>query len=460
MFTSIAIIGRPNVGKSTLFNKLTKSRQAIVSDFSGLTKDRNYGYISFGDQKSLIIDTGGIAQDDSILKEDIAEQAWIAAEESNLIIFLLDGSQNLNKEDLDILTKLRKLNKNFITVLNKIDKKSQSLIKEDLTKKGLNDIFEISAEHSRNLINLRTFIKASLPKEKLKAPEGKKIAVLGRPNAGKSTFINKFIKQDRLIVSEIAGTTIDAISIPFTVNDDDFIFIDTAGIRKGYRNAHKVEYFSYVRAMHSVEECDVVIFICDATEGLVDQDLKIINMICEMGKPVVIAFNKMDLLSKKEKDKLYESKRAQSSFVDDFIKIEISGINGTGFKRLFRITNNVIDIAQKKYTTAALNKLLSKFVLQSAPPSVGGRQLKLKHIHFRGINPTTLIIHSNQDKKIPQNYRKYLENSLREALKLQSIQLKLIFRKSENPFKSKINKLTERQVKKRQRMMKHVRKKK
>jgi len=460
MFTSIAIIGRPNVGKSTLFNKLTKSRQAIVSDFSGLTKDRNYGYISFGDQKSLIIDTGGIAQDDSILKEDIAEQAWIAAEESNLIIFLLDGSQNLNKEDLDILTRLRKLNKNFITVLNKIDKKSQSLIKEDLTKKGLNDIFEISAEHSRNLIDLRTFIKASLPKEKLKAPEGKKIAVLGRPNAGKSTFINKFIKQDRLIVSEIAGTTIDAISIPFTVNDDDFIFIDTAGIRKGYRNAHKVEYFSYVRAMHSVEECDVVMFICDATEGLVDQDLKIINMICEMGKPDVIAFNKMDLLSKKEKDKLYESKRAQSSFVDDFIKIEISGINGTGFKRLFRITNNVIDIAQKKYTTAALNKLLSKFVLQSAPPSVGGRQLKLKHIHFGGINPTTLIIHSNQDKKIPQNYRKYLENSLREALKLQSIQLKLIFRKSENPFKSKINKLTERQVKKRQRMMKHVRKKK
>ena len=460
MFTSIAIIGRPNVGKSTLFNKLTKSRQAIVSDFSGLTKDRNYGYISFGDQKSLIIDTGGIAQDDSILKEDIAEQAWIAAEESNLIIFLLDGSQNLNKEDLDILTRLRKLNKNFITVLNKLDKKSESLIKEDLAKKGLNDIFEISAEHSKNLIDLRTFIKASLPKERFIAPDGKKIAVLGRPNAGKSTFINKFIKQDRLIVSEIAGTTIDAISIPFTVNDDDFIFIDTAGIRKGYRYAHKVEYFSYVRAMHSVEECDVVIFICDAKEGLVDQDLKIINMICEMGKPVVIAFNKMDLLSKKEKDKLYESKRAQSSFVDDFIKIEISGINGTGFKRLFRITNNVIDIAQKKYTTAALNKLLSKFVLQSAPPSVGGRQLKLKHIHFGGINPTTLIIHSNQDKKIPQNYRKYLENSLREALKLQSIQLKLIFRKSENPFKSKINKLTERQVKKRQRMMKHVRKKK
>jgi len=458
MFTSIAIIGRPNVGKSTLFNKLTKSRQAIVSDFSGLTKDRNYGYISFGEQKSLLIDTGGISQDDSILKEDIAEQAWIAAEESSLIIFLLDGSQNLNKEDLDILSRLRKLNKIFITVLNKIDKKSDALIKEDLNNEGINNFFEISAEHSKNLIDLRSYIKKSLPNKQTKVPEGKKIAILGRPNAGKSTFINKFIKEDRLIVSEIAGTTIDAISIPFSANDDDFIFIDTAGIRKGYRNAHKIEYFSYVRAMHSVETCDVVIFMCDASEGLVDQDLKIINMVSEMGKPLVLAFNKMDLLSKRQKDDLYETKRVQSNFVDNFFKIEISGIKGKGFKKLFKVTNNVIENAQKKYTTSSLNKLLEKFIFQSAPPSVNGRQLKLKHVHFGGINPTTLVIHSNQDKKIPQNYKKYLENSFRSSLKLQSIQLKLIFRKSDNPFENKVNKLTERQIKKRQRMMKHVKK--
>ena len=458
MFTSIAIIGRPNVGKSTLFNKLTKSRQAIVSDFSGLTKDRNYGYISFGEQKSLLIDTGGIAQDDTILKEDIAEQAWIAAEESSLIIFLLDGSQNLNKEDLDILSRLRKLNKTFITVLNKIDKKSDALIKEDLNKKGINNFFEISAEHSKNLLDLRSFIKNSLPINQTQVHEGKKIAILGRPNAGKSTFINKFIKEDRLIVSEIAGTTIDAISIPFSVNDDDFVFIDTAGIRKGYRNAHKIEYFSYVRAMHSVETCDVVIFMCDASEGLVDQDLKIINMVSEMGKPLVLAFNKMDLLTKRQKDDLYETKRVQSNFVDNFFKIEISGIKGRGFKKLFKVTNNVIENAQKKYTTSSLNKLLEKFTTQSAPPSVNGRQLKLKHIHFGGINPTTLVIHSNQDKKIPQNYKKYLENSFRSSLKLQSIQLKLIFRKSDNPFENKVNKLTDRQIKKRQRMMKHVKK--
>jgi len=460
MFTSIAIIGRPNVGKSTLFNKLTKTRQAIVSDFSGLTKDRNYGYISFGDKKSLLIDTGGIAQDDSILKEDIAEQAWIAAEESNLIIFLLDGSEALNKEDLDILGRLRKLNKKYITVLNKVDKKSDSVIKDDLDKQGIKNIFEVSAEHSINITDLKSYIKNSLPESESDFPKGKKIAILGRPNAGKSTFINKFIKEDRLIVSEIAGTTIDAISIPFSINDEDFIFIDTAGIRKGYRNAHKIEYFSYVRAMHSVEECSVVIFICDASEGLVDQDLKIINMICEMGKPVVIAFNKMDLLSKKDKDALYKTKKMQSTFIADFIKVEISGIQGKGFKRLFKITNDVINRAQKKYSTAVLNKLLSKFTNQSAPPSVGGRQLKLKHIHFGGMNPTTFIIHSNQDKKIPQNYKKYLENSFRSALKLHSVQLKLIFRKSENPFDGRVNKLTERQIKKRQRMLKHVKKSK
>ena len=460
MFTSIAIIGRPNVGKSTLFNKLTKSRKAIVSDYSGLTKDRNYGYVVFGDQKSLIIDTGGIAQDNSILKEDIAEQAWIAAEEASLIIFLIDGSENLIKEDLDILTRLRKLDKKFITVLNKSDKKTDSIVKEDISKMGIKEFFEISAEHSRNIADLRSFIKESLPKNKFETPDGKKIAVLGRPNAGKSTFINKFINKDRLIVSEVAGTTIDAISIPFSVGGSDFIFIDTAGIRKGYKTSHKIEYFSYVRAMHSVEECDIVIFICDAQEGLVDQDLKIINMVCETGKPILIALNKIDLLSKKQRDNIYETKRAQSNFVSDFIKLEISGIKGLGFKRLFRITNTLIDRAQKKYSTSSLNKLLNKFVTQSAPPSVGGRQLKLKHIHFAGINPTTLVIHSNQDKKIPQNYKKYLENSFRSALKLESIQLKIIFRKSENPFESKINKLTDRQVKKRQRLIKHIKNRK
>ena len=300
MFTSIAIIGRPNVGKSSLFNKLTRSRDAIVSDFPGLTKDRNHGFIKLKDKETLIIDTGGIVNQKESIKEAISNQAWIAVEESSLIILLLDGTENLNKEDLDIIYKLRKLNKDFITVINKIDKKSDSFIYEDLIKNGIFEHIKISAEHSKNLNILKSHLENLVPDTSIELPEGKKVAILGRPNAGKSTFINKIINEERLIVSEIAGTTIDSISVPFEYNNHKFIFIDTAGIRKGYKYNHKVEYFSYVRAIHAIEQSDIVIFICDATEGIVDQDLKILNMVIHSGKPILFALNKTDLLKKEE----------------------------------------------------------------------------------------------------------------------------------------------------------------
>lgn len=460
MFTSIAIIGRPNVGKSSLFNKLTKSRDAIVSDFPGLTKDRNHGFIKLKEKKTLIIDTGGIVDQKENIKEAVSHQAWLAVEESSLIILLFDGSEELNKEDLDIIYKLRKLDKEFIAVLNKIDKKSDSSIDEDLSINGITDFIKISAEHSRNLNLLKSHIETKVPDTIIDLPEGKKVAVLGRPNAGKSTFINNLINEDRLVVSEIAGTTIDAISVPFQFNDQKFIFIDTAGIRKGYKYKHKVEYFSFVRAIHSIEQSDIVIFLCDATEGLVDQDLKILNMIIENGKPILFALNKIDLISKKELDELYTSKRMQSEFFLNLIKLEISAIKKKGFKRVFNQTNKLIDLSQKKFVTSNLNNLLRKFVSANSPPTVAGRQLKFKHVHFGGICPTTLIIHSNQDKKIPNNYKKYLENSFRSNLGLSSIQLRLIFRKANNPYEGKKNKLTERQIKKRQRLLKHNKKQK
>ena len=343
MFTSIAIIGRPNVGKSTLFNKLTKTRQAIVSDFPGLTKDRNYGYISLGSIKSFVIDTGGIGKDESNISQDISDQAWIAANECNLILFILDGSENLTSEDFNILVKLRKLNKTFITLLNKSDKLSKQGAINDIASKGINNFIEISAEHSRGIDELKKSLIKLLPEETEEREEqGKKIAVLGRPNAGKSTFINNFIKEDRLIVSEVAGTTIDAIRIPFSIDGNDFTFIDTAGIRKGYKQNHKVEYFSYVRAMHAVEESDVILFLVDSEESLVDQDLKLINIITEQGKPLLIGLNKVDLLTKSERSQIYDTKRLQSNFLQDFIKVEVSGKKGIGFKRLFRILNSII----------------------------------------------------------------------------------------------------------------------
>ena len=458
MFTSIAIIGRPNVGKSSLFNKLTRSRDAIVSDFPGLTKDRNHGFIKLKDKETLIIDTGGIVNQKESIKEAISNQAWIAVEESSLIILLLDGTENLNKEDLDIIYKLRKLNKDFITVINKIDKKSDSFIYEDLIKNGIFEHIKISAEHSKNLNILKSHLENLVPDTSIELPEGKKVAILGRPNAGKSTFINKIINEERLIVSEIAGTTIDSISVPFEFNNHKFIFIDTAGIRKGYKYNHKVEYFSYVRAIHAIEQSDIVIFICDATEGIVDQDLKILNMVIHSGKPILFALNKTDLLQKEELTKIYSTKKMQSEFMSNLVTIEMSAIKKKGFNKVFNLTNKLIDLSQKKYTTSRLNNLLRKFVSISAPPAVGGRQLKFKHVHFGGTRPTTLIIHSNHDKKIPNNYKKYLENSFRSSLGLFSIQLRLIFRKAENPYDNKKNKLSDRQIKKRQRLIKHNKK--
>ena len=458
MFTSIAIIGRPNVGKSSLFNKLTKSRDAIVSDFPGLTKDRNYGFIKLKNRNTLLVDTGGIVNQKETLKEAISHQAWLAVEESSLIILLLDSSEDLNKEDLDIIYKLRKLNKDFITVINKIDKKSNPSIYDDLHKNGIIDYIKISAEHSQNLNILKSHLESRVPNVLIEPPEGKKVAILGRPNAGKSTLINQIINEDRLIVSEIAGTTIDSISVPFEFNKNKFIFIDTAGIRKGYKYNHKVEYFSYVRTIHAIEQSDIVIFICDATEGIVDQDLKILNMVIDNGKPVLFVLNKIDLLRKEELIEIYQTKKMQSEFMSNLVTLEISAIKKQGFNKVFNMTNKLIELSQKKFTTANLNNLLRKFISMSAPPAVGGRQLKFKHVHFGGTRPTTLIIHSNHDKKIPNNYKKYLENSFRSSLGLLSVQLRLIFRKADNPFDNKINKLTERQIKKRKRLIKHNKK--
>ncbi|MDA9661582.1 ribosome biogenesis GTPase Der [Pseudomonadota bacterium] len=460
MLNSIAILGRPNVGKSSLFNKLTKSRNAIVSDFSGLTKDRNFGYSSYKGKQYLVVDTGGVGSELTDFSEAITDQALIAAEESNLIILLIDGSQELTSDDINLFEIVRKFNKNFIVVLNKIDIKQRSNAKEDLQQRGAGEILEISAEHSRGIKELQIYLADNLEETPAMEIPGTKIAVIGRPNAGKSTFINQFTKQDRLIVSDIPGTTIDSIHVPFTFNDEEFVFIDTAGIRKRYRQSHAVEYFSYVRAMHAVAESEIVLMLIDANDGVVDQDLRILNLIREHGKPVVIAFNKVDELTPEDIENLLTSKKYHNSALGDLIITQISALQKRGFKKLFDTLANVHATATTKFSTGMLNKLLEKFALATNIPSVGGRPVKMRYIHFGGIYPTKLIIHSNVSSKIPANYRRYLINSFREALNLKSVELNLIFKKGENPYEGKKNELTSRQIKKKKRLVKHVKKNK
>ena len=463
MLNSIAILGRPNVGKSSLFNKLTKTRNAIVSDFSGLTKDRNFGYASIKDQQYLVVDTGGVGSEITEFSAAITEQALIAAEDSNLILFLIDASEELTADDIDLFQSIRKMNKSFFVVLNKIDIKKRSNAKEDLLKLGCGDILEISAEHSKGIKELQTYISKQFIESNAghsEDPQGTKIAVIGRPNAGKSTFINQFTKQDRLIVSDVPGTTIDSIHVPFVFDDEDFIFIDTAGIRKKYKQSHAVEYFSYVRAMHAVDESDIVLMLIDASDRIVDQDLRILNLIRGYGKPVVVALNKIDELSEDHLYDLKETKKFQNSVLNNLILVEISALQKRGFKKLFNTLAKVNKLAKTKFSTGKLNKLLLKFINSTNTPSISGRQVKMRYVHFGGIHPTKFIIHSNFSSKIPSNYKRYLINSFREELNLNGVELNIIFKKGDNPYEGKKNELSVRQIKKKKRLIKHVKKSK
>ena len=463
MLNSIAILGRPNVGKSSLFNKLTKTRNAIVSDFSGLTKDRNFGYALIKDQQYLVIDTGGVGSEITEFSAAITEQALIAAEDSNLILFLIDASEELTADDIDLFQSIRKMNKSFFVVLNKIDIKKRSNAKEDLLKLGCGDILEISAEHSKGINELQTYISKQFIEPNAgdsEDPQGTKIAVIGRPNAGKSTFINQFTKQDRLIVSDVPGTTIDSIHVPFVFDDEDFIFIDTAGIRKKYKQSHAVEYFSYVRAMHAVDESDIVLMLIDASDRIVDQDLRILNLIRGYGKPVVVALNKIDELSEDHLSDLKETKKFQNSVLNNLILVEISALQKRGFKKLFNTLAKVNKLAKTKFSTGKLNKLLLKFTNSTNTPSISGRQVKMRYVHFGGIHPTKFIIHSNFSSKIPSNYKRYLINSFREELNLNGVELNIIFKKGDNPYEGKKNELSVRQIKKKKRLIKHVKKSK
>ena len=460
MLNTVAIIGRPNVGKSTLFNKLTKSRSAIVSNFSGLTKDRNYGLLSIGESKTFLIDTGGI---DSSKKEsienDITEQAWIAVDESSLVLFVIDGSEELTNLDSKILENLRKRNKKFIAILNKNDKKNVSNASFDLSQKGIKDSISISAEHSIGLDELKKYLKSNIAENISDTEEGNspKISIIGRPNAGKSTLINSLSLKDRVIVSPLAGTTIDAINVPIEFGERKYELFDTAGIRKGYKTKTNIEYFSYVRAMHAASESDITILLIDADSGLVDQDLKILSMIEKFGKPIILAINKIDLLSRKKMKEFFDNKKMEKRFFEDLKLIKISALKGKGFKKLFREIDDTLQKSVTKFTTSKLNRILKRVIEERSPPSVSGKSLKFRYIHFAGINPTTLVIHASQDKKLPANYKKYIYNSFKKYLDLKSIQLKIIFRKSDNPYKGK-NTLTERQIKKRKRLLSFVKK--
>ena len=295
MTSSLAIIGRPNVGKSSLFNKLVKKRSAIVTNLSGVTRDKNIGFARIAKSDFLIVDTGGINDTGDKLSNDVSEHAWDAALESEIIYVVVDGSEDLTANDLDILSNVRKLNKKFFIVINKIDKKTNSSVQAELQKKGFSNILMISAEHSIGIDAIRKNIKKYItPQRVFLNNDVLKIAIVGRPNSGKSTFLNSVARENRVIVSDLPGTTIDSIETNVNYNNEEMTLIDTAGISRKYNKSGKVEYFSYIKTIDAIKRSTLVLVFLDITSGLVDQDLRIINLAKLEGKPIIIAINKID----------------------------------------------------------------------------------------------------------------------------------------------------------------------
>ncbi len=459
MLPVIAIVGRPNVGKSTLFNCLTRSRDALVSDFPGMTRDRQYGEANIHGRRFIIIDTGGITEEKEDLDLLMADQSLQAIEEADKVIFLMDARAGLTASDLTIAEKLRGKNKHIFLVLNKAEGLDPTIAAADFFRLGFGEPYTISAAHGSGLQNLVT---ALLPEEPEPTPDasvtGIKLALVGRPNVGKSTLTNRMLGEERVIVFDQPGTTRDSIFIPLTRFDQQYTLIDTAGVRQRGKVFETTEKFSVVKTLQSIEATHVVLFVMDAREGITEQDLRLLGFVIDSGKALVIAINKWDGMSHEEKEKTRESIDRRLNFVP-YVRIHfISALHGSGVGTLFDSVQEAYESANKKLSTPKLTKILQEAVIQHTPPMVQGRRIKLRYAHAGGSNPPRIIIHGNQVDSLPDSYRRFLANTFQTRLKLMGTPVRIEVKGGENPFRHKRNTLTPRQQQKKKRLIRHIKK--
>ncbi len=458
----IALVGRPNVGKSTLFNCLTRSRDALVADLPGMTRDRKYGAGRVGDRPYLVIDTGGLSGEDESLDELMAGQVWQAVDEADVILFLVDARDGLLTGDDEIARLLRSSGKTVHLVVNKIDGVNAEMVLADFFALGLGAPTGITASHGRGVASLMEDVLAGLPEpedEEDEEDRGVKIAVLGRPNVGKSTLINRILGEDRVLAFDMPGTTRDSIFIPFERRGQKYTFIDTAGVRRRAKVHDKLEKFSIIKALQAIEQAHVVVLVIDAHENISDQDARLLGFILDAGRALVIAVNKWDGLEKSERERVKAELERRLQFVD-FAKLYfISALHGTGVGDLFEPIKRAYTSATRQFSTPDLTRILEQAVEEHQPPLVRGRRIKLRYAHQGGRNPPVIVIHGNQTKDVPAAYKRYLANVYRKALRLEGTPVRIDFRTGANPFQGRKNKLTKHQIDKRQRLKRHTRKK-
>ena len=460
MSSVIAIVGRPNVGKSTLFNILTGSKSAIVADFSGLTRDRKYGNVK--DSSLVLIDTGGISLEGNDMSEAIKKQTENAIEEADSIFFIVDAIEGLLPLDEVIGDSLRKQNKKITLIINKVDNHKIESYSSEFDKLGFAESVKVSASHNIGLLEVRTILndlEDSLEfKEFAISSDSLKISIIGRPNAGKSTLINQLLGEDRVLVSPESGTTRDSIEVPFKSNSKDITLIDTAGMRRKRSIKEETEKFSVSKSVESIKKANVVILLLDSSEDIVDQDIHLLGLTLTIGRPVVIAANKLDILTKERKVELENNINRKIRFAQYLEPHFISAKKGTGVKKLLRKAEKAYNTSIKELDTSVLNKVLKEAVFNQQPSMSGRFRPKLRYVHAGGKNPPKIVIHGNNLKELKDSYTKYLENFFRNKLGLGETPLSILYKEQSNPFKNKPNKLTDRQIKKRKRIVKRRKK--
>jgi GTP-binding protein len=461
MVPVIALVGRPNVGKSTLFNRLTRSRDALVADLSGLTRDRKYGEGRVGDSQFIVIDTGGISGDEEGIDSLMAKQSLLAIEEADIVLFLVDGRAGLNPADEMIADHLRRSEKSCYLVVNKTDGLDPDVAISDFFGLGLGQPLPIAASQNRSVTLLIEEVLSELPEQEADVlPEEFKhsteIAVVGRPNVGKSTLVNRMLGEDRVVVFDQAGTTRDSIYIPYERDGEPYILIDTAGVRRRKNITEAVEKFSIIKTLQAIEDANVVVCVIDARQGVTDQDLHMLGFVLDAGRSLVIALNKWDGMTEEQKLKVKEQIQRRLEFVD-FARFHfISALHGSGVGEMYRSVDEAYASAMAKWPTNRLTRLLEDVVAEHQPPMVNGRRIKMRYAHQGGSNPPIIVVHGNQLDNLPASYKRYLQNKFRQVLGIKGTPVRFEFRVGDNPFEGRQNQLTPRQLAKKQRFKLHV----
>lgn len=460
----IALLGRPNVGKSTLFNKLTRTRNALVADFPGLTRDRQYGKADIAGQQFVVIDTGGLVEDSDDIDDLMIRQSFAAADEADLICLLVDARAGLNAHDEMIVERLRRLSKPVLLLVNKIDSMDADTVIAEFHQLGLGEPLGIAASQGRGLRQLEQRLLDVFPvvPEEATADESEdyvmRVAVIGRPNVGKSTLINRMLGEERLVAFDQPGTTRDSIFVSLEYAGEPVVLIDTAGVRRRGRIKETVEKFSVVKTLEAIDVANVVVMMLDAREGIADQDASLLGYILEQGRALVVAVNKWDRLPQDQRDNVRRQLERKLGFTDFADLHFISALHGSGIFDVLDSARKAYRSAFRHFATPELNKLLQDLMSEHQPPLVRGRRIKLRYIHQGGSNPPRFIIHGNQVESVPDSYRRYLMNRIRKHLRLKGTPIQIEFRGQSNPYAGKKNKLTPRQIKSRQRVREHRRK--